>query len=117
MHLFSKLSLLLHIIEYIDIFIADILLNRYSKSCVEGLPLRTALMDLVRVREATGSSLRSCVYAAYPSRCPGLEVSKLAYGSNNETSSLWDRLGHRAGFNGGSAHLPSVTPPPPRCAP
>jgi len=32
-------------------------------------------------------------------------------GSNNETSSLRDRPGHRAGLHGGSAHLPSGTRP------
>ena len=33
-----------------------------------------AVPGLVRVREATSASLRSCVYAAYP-YVPGLEVS------------------------------------------
>ena len=37
-----------------------------------------------------GLSLRSCVCAACPSRCPGLEGSKLACGSNNEPASLRD---------------------------
>jgi len=32
-------------------------------------------IELVQISEATGASLRSCVSATYPSRCPVLEVS------------------------------------------
>ena len=42
---------------------------------VKGKQQKRAVMRAVPVSEATVVSPRSCVCAAYPSRCPGLEVS------------------------------------------
>ena len=74
------------------------------------------LEESVRVCEATGASLRSCVCAAGPHRARGSQSRNSPAGSNNEPSSLRDRPGHGSGLIGGSAHLPSGTPQPPRDA-
>ena len=72
------------------------------------------MMPQVHVREAAGALLRSCDSAAGPEQCPRLAGSQLAFGSNSEPASLRDRPGHGSGLFGGSAHLPSGTPHPPR---
>ena len=65
----------------------------------------TAGLRWVRVREATGPSLRSCVCAAYPSRCPGSSlVTRLRLTTDRPATPrpLRDRL--RVPRRAGSGH-------------
>ena len=75
-----------------------------------GAPLRSAL------RRGDGAVVPSVVRLRRLARhgARGSRTRNSPSGSNNEPASLRDRPGRRAGLHGGSAHLPSVTPQPPR---